>query len=103
MTRLMNFILKSLAGILEASGNYRVLRRLETAEPVGRQFTANSFTGIILDTETTGMIPGVDEVIELGMLKFEYGQDGQVYRVLDSFNRLHQPKKPIPAHIAAIT
>src|SRR5258706_7881471 len=56
----------------------------------------------ILDTESTGMNPGADEVIELGMLKLEYGQDGQ-YSVLDSFDRLQQPKKPIPAHITAIT
>jgi DNA polymerase III epsilon subunit-like protein len=48
------------------------------------------------------MNPGADEVIELGMLKLEYGQDGQ-YSVLDSFDRLQQPKKPIPAHITAIT
>ncbi len=37
------------------------------------------------------------------MLKFEYGQDGQIYRVLDTFNRLHRPKEPMPAHITAIT
>jgi hypothetical protein len=47
--------------------------------------------------------PGADEVIELGMLKFEYGQDGHITRMLDTFNCLQQPKKPIPAHITAIT
>ncbi|MGA7324292.1 MAG: 3'-5' exonuclease [Rhodomicrobium sp.] len=103
MTRLMNFMLNRLAGVLEARGNYRVLRRLEKRDRSASAIPANSFTGIILDTETTGMIPGADEVIEFGMLKFEYGQDGQVYRVLDSFNRLRQPTKPIPASITTIT
>ncbi len=103
MMRLMNFILNRLAGVLEARGSYRVLRRLEKRDRSASAIPANSFTGIILDTETTGMIPGVDEVIELGMLKFEYAHDRQIYRVLDSFNRLHQPKKPVPAHITAIT
>ena len=27
------------------------------------------------DTKTTGMTPGVDEVIELGMLKVQYGRE----------------------------
>jgi hypothetical protein len=36
MTRLMNIILKSLTGVLEATGNYRVLRRLEQQNRFGR-------------------------------------------------------------------
>jgi DNA polymerase III subunit epsilon len=49
------------------------------------------------------MLPCADEVIELGMLNFEYGQDRQIYRVHDSFNCLQQPTKPTPVHITAIT
>jgi DNA polymerase-3 subunit epsilon len=37
------------------------------------------------------------------MIKFQYGRNGQIYRVLDTFNCLQQPSKPIPAHITAIT
>jgi DNA polymerase III subunit epsilon len=103
MKRLMNIILRSLAAVLEASGHFRVLRRLEQQHRFSPEMPAYPFIGIILDTETTGMIPGADEVIELGMLKFEYGQDGQIFRVLDSFNHLQQPREPIPAHITAIT
>ena len=103
MNRFMNIVLKSLAAVLETSSHYRVLRRLEQQDRFSRDTPKDAFTGIILDTETTGMAPGADEVIELGMLKFHYGQDGQIYRVLDSFNHLQQPRKPIPAHITAIT
>jgi hypothetical protein len=31
------------------------------------------------------MISGADKILEFGMLKFEYGQDRQIYRILDSF------------------
>src|SRR5258708_36739699 len=82
MKRLMDAVLDSLAAALEASGGYRVLRRLGPQDQFAAGTPANPFTGIILDTETTGMTPGADEVIELGMLKFEYGQDGQIYRGL---------------------
>lgn len=103
MNRVIDAILNSLAAVLEATGNYRVLRRLLPREQFSKEPPADPFVGIILDTETTGMTPGTDEVIELGMIKFEYGHDGQIYRVLDTFNQLQQPSKPIPPHITAIT
>jgi DNA polymerase-3 subunit epsilon len=103
MKRFMNFVLRLLAAVLEAGGYYSVLHRLERQERFSGKTPVNSFVGIMLDTETTGMIPGADEIIELGMLKFEYGQDGRIYRVLDSFNHLQQPRKPIPTAITAIT
>jgi DNA polymerase III subunit epsilon len=99
----MRPLLKFLAAILGTSPNYRILRRLVPQDRLSSKAPTNAFTGIILDTETTGMTPGVDEVIELGMLKFQYGQDGQIYRLLGTFSQLQQPKKAIPAHITAIT
>ena len=103
MSRVIQTLLNSLAAALEATGNYRVLRRLAPQEQFNKTAPAEPFIGIILDTETTGMTPGTDEVIELGMIKFEYGRDGQICRVLDTFNQLQQPSKPIPPHITAIT
>jgi DNA polymerase III epsilon subunit-like protein len=37
------------------------------------------------------------------MLKFEYGSDGSVFRVLDQFSRLREPTVAIPIEITKLT
>ena len=95
--------LDSIASVLESTGDYRVLRRIGPFTPGPDQPNEPTFTGLILDTETTGTDFTHDEVIELGIIKFEYGASGRIYRVLETFNQLHQPKKPIPEAITRLT
>ncbi|CAA2145090.1 3'-5' exonuclease [Methylobacterium bullatum] len=95
--------LDSIAAALESTGDYRVLRRLEPLTDCPDAPNEPTFIGLILDTETTGTDCVADEVIELGILKFEYGASGRIYRVLETFNQLHQPSKSIPADITRIT
>ena len=95
--------LDSIASVLEGTGEYRVLRRVrpfpECADPPNEP----TFIGLILDTETTGIDHARDEVIELGIIKFEYGASGRVYRVIETLNQLHEPSKPIPAEVTRLT
>lgn len=95
--------LDSIAAVLEGTGEYRVLRRLSPITGCGGAPDEPTFIGLALDTETTGLDHTVDEVIELGIVKFEYGASGLIYRVLDTFNQLQQPSRPIPPEITRLT
>ncbi|HUU29859.1 MAG TPA: exonuclease domain-containing protein [archaeon] len=54
-------------------------------------------TFVVVDVETTGFRPPADRVIELGMVKV----DG--CRVVDEYEALINPRRPIPGPIASLT
>ena len=89
---------------LEESGDYRVLRRLvprDAITPIPADQPIK--VGILLDVETTGLDTKMDEVIELGMVKFAYCPDGRVAHVIDCFGSLNEPANPIPTEITTLT
>lgn len=88
------------AELLEASEDYRVLRRL--GERGNLIPPAEVKRGIILDTETTGLDPAVDEIVELALVPFTYTPDGRIYETGPAFSGLRQPSKPIPPEMTAI-
>jgi DNA polymerase-3 subunit epsilon len=96
--------LEALAARLSAHPDYRVLRRLDPAYAGGPKIMgANVRRAAIVDVETTGMDSGADQVIELGILVFEYGADtGQVGPVVDRYSGLEDPGRPIPPESTAI-
>lgn len=95
--------LENLARTLEASGDYRVLRRLQPhwleQMPEGRRVRK----GLFLDLETTGLDPAVDEIIEIGMVPFAYTLDGGLIGVLPAFSRLREPSVPVPPRVTELT
>jgi DNA polymerase-3 subunit epsilon len=95
--------LEAIATRLEESGDYRVIRRLKERDLFRADDGTQKRIGLILDAETTGLDPARDEIIELAMLKFEYGSDGTIYRVLDQFARLREPTVSIPIDITKLT
>ncbi len=58
---------------------------------------------LVLDTETTGLDPALDEVIEVGAVAFIYTDEGHVGPVVGLFQGLRQPSVPITAEITALT
>jgi DNA polymerase-3 subunit epsilon len=95
--------LEAMAETLERSGGYRVLRRLAPLARRNPPPDARTRLGLFVDTETTGLDPARDEIIELAMAPFTYGLDGEIYAVGEPFQQLRQPSRPIPAEVTAIT
>lgn len=94
---------ETMAAALEATGDYRVLRRLQPRSIITPCDGAKTWLGICLDFETTGLDPARDEIIEMAMVPFTYGRDGTIYEVHEPFQRLREPSKPIPLEIVALT
>jgi DNA polymerase-3 subunit epsilon len=92
------------ARMLEATGDYRVLRRLQprpiVVSSVRRQ---GEKIAVIVDTETTGLDHTRNEVIELGMVAFTYDEDGRIGDVIGTFNALREPSVPISSEITRLT
>src|ERR1700686_2762296 len=95
---------EAMAAALEATGDYRILRRLQPRSIVNPlPEGTKTWLGIMLDTETTGLDPTIGEIIELAMVPFTYGRDGTIYEVYEPFERLREPSKPIPPEVTVLT
>lgn len=95
---------EQLAALLERTGRYRVLRRLEPRAvyhpPDG---AIRLHRGVFLDLETTGLDPSRDEIVEVGMVAFDFASDGRIFSVHEPFGRLRDPERPIPPEVSALT
>ena len=92
------------ARMLEATGDYRILRRLQPRPVVDSHTPCEGRKiAVILDTETTGLDHTRDEVIELGMVAFVYGEEGRIGNVIGTFNGLREPGVPISPEITRLT
>ncbi len=95
--------LESLRQQLEASGDFRVLRRLQEVEEFNPPNDAQKNVAVFLDTETTGFDPARDKIIELAMVAFEYDLEGNVYRILRAGSQLEDPGFPLSPEVSALT
>jgi DNA polymerase-3 subunit epsilon len=97
--------LDDLAAMLEQSQRFRVLRRLPDTPVLQAPIAGEPlFTGAVVDTETTGINPDVDSIIELAIARFVYGgTSGRIVALLDGFDGLQQPSRPLSKAVAKIT
>lgn len=92
-----------MAEVLSRSADYRILRRLVARPAYVPTPEQDVRTGVLLDTETTGLDHAKDEIIELGMVKFDYTADGRIVGLRDTFSAFNEPSAPVSAEVTALT
>ncbi len=89
--------------LLETHPDYKVIRRIVQRTEFPDSGERILSVGVVVDTETTGIQPDKDAIIELGMVMFEFDpQTGEIFRILESFDQLEDPGFSIPPESTAI-
>jgi len=93
-----------LAAQLEATGDYQVLRRLETVSRWHEPDGAELRTAVVVDVETTGLDPDRDAIIQFCGISFTYAPEtGRIYEAAAPLTGFDDPGRPIPPLITALT
>jgi len=91
---------------LHATGEYQVLRKinLDRDHRFSHKQRAGSRIALCLDTETTGLDQANDQVIELGIVAFEYDPaTAEIIGISRRYNGFEDPGAPLAREIVEIT
>ncbi|MEY4265808.1 MAG: hypothetical protein RIS90_343 [Pseudomonadota bacterium] len=93
-----------MAGLVAQHPDYRVLRRLEVQTRFAGKGSGPRATVLLLDTETTGLSHGSEQIIELALLRVAVDTaTGLPVGDVSVYDGLEDPGKPIPAEVQRIT
>lgn len=88
---------------LSLDGQTVTLTRFARPHALGKPTGPVRARGLLLDTETTGVEQGVDDVVELAMVPFEFEPDtGAVISVEEPLDWFNDPGRPIPPEATAV-
>jgi len=96
-------MLEEALAVLKRSDKYRIIERYEPPLYYHEEDGSPKLKGIFLDVETTGLNIPIDKIIELGLVVFEYGADGRIFKILETISQYQDPGKPIPPEITELT
>lgn len=89
---------------LEATGDFRVLRRFAPRERYDEAGPDGLKQGLVVDVETTGLDPAADAIIELAAVPFTFRPaDGAVVTVAAPATWLEDPGRAIPREVVELT
>lgn len=96
---------EALAQALERHPGFRVLRAIDHAHEVDelRAPHAGEQVAVVVDTETTGLDPCEDRLIEIAAQRFLFSTDGEIREVERVRSWLEDPGLPLPERIAKLT
>lgn len=83
--------------------DYKIIEKYEKPEYYAVDNAVKKFTGVYVDTETTGLNPLTDKIIELGLVTFEFSSDGRIFNILDEVSQYQDPYIPIPQIVTDLT
>jgi DNA polymerase-3 subunit epsilon len=83
--------------------DYKILKRVSNKLDVVQNLDSKTFIASIIDLETMGLDAKSHEIIEIGILAFSFSSGDGIINIVDSYNELQDPGKPIPAEITKVT
>lgn len=91
---------------LHATGEFMVLRKLnlEKESRFAKKPVQGARVGLCIDTETTGLDPAQDKIIEIGIVAFEYDPlTAAIIRITGRYAGFEDPGCPLSQEITEIT
>lgn len=94
---------EAMVAALEATGDYRVMRRFRPRAEYWGPSPQGVSRGLIVDVETTGLDVASDRIIEFGAVPFDFDAEGRVFTVYPPLSYFEDPERPIPPKITELT
>jgi DNA polymerase III subunit epsilon len=88
---------------LERSGEYKIIRKFVKQDYYHADDCSEKFTGLFIDCETTGLDASSDKIIEIGIVEFEFGKDGRVFKIRNSHSAQEDPGISLSKKIVTLT